>query len=307
MKNIKVGVIGVGYLGISHARIFQQLPKSKLVAICDINPSRLKEVSCELGVPGFVNYRELFGQIDVASIVVPTSLHYVIAQDFLNHNISVLIEKPFTSNLSQADKLIKLAKQKKLILQVGHVERFNSAFTATKKLIKNPRFIECHRLTPFPNRSLDVGVVLDLMIHDIDIILGLVKSKIKKIDAVGVNILTPFEDIASARIEFNNGCVCNITSSRVSDTTMRKIRIFFKDTYISLDYKNEQAFIYQRKKQTIIKRPLPIEKESSLTKELTSFLKCVEKHREPIVTGHEARQALAVVLLIKKKIWKRKS
>ena len=305
MQKVKVGVIGVGHLGISHARIYQQLPKSKLVAISEINPCRLKEASRQLGITGYIDYRELFGQIEAASIVVPTNLHYKIAKDFLSQNISVLIEKPITTNLNQADKLIKLARQKNLILQVGHIERFNSAFIATEKLIKNPRFIECHRLTPFPNRCLDVGVVLDLMIHDIDIALGLVKSRIKRIDAVGVNVLTPFEDIASARLEFANGCICNLTSSRVSDEAMRKIRIFFKNTYISLDYKNEQAFVSKRKKQGIVRKPLPIEREPSLTKELASFLECVSRHRKPVVTGNIARGALATALAIKNKIWKK--
>jgi len=306
MHKIKVGVIGIGHLGISHARIYRQLPRAELIAISEINPRRLKEASRELGVPGYIDYKELFGKIQAASIVVPTSLHYKIARDFLNQDISVLIEKPFTTNLAEADRLIKLANTKKLTLQVGHIERFNSAFIAAGNLIKDPRFIECHRLSPFPNRSLDVGVVLDLMIHDIDIVLGLVKSKIKRIDAVGVNVLTPLEDIASARIEFANGCICNLTSSRVSEEAMRKIRIFFKNTYISLDYKNEQAFIYQRKKQNILKKPLPIEREPSLKKELASFLECVAKHKKPIVSGEVARQALAVALKIKNKIWQKK-
>lgn len=305
MKKVKVGVIGIGHLGISHARIYQQLPKAKLVAISEINPRRLKETSRRLGVPGYINYKELFGQIEAASIVVPTNLHYKIAQDFLKHNIPVLIEKPFTTNLTQADKLIRLAKLKGLILQVGHIERFNSAFVASRKLIKNPRFIECHRLTPFPNRCLDVGVVLDLMIHDIDIILGLVKSRIKRIEAVGVNVLTPFEDIASARLEFANGCICNLTSSRISEEAMRKIRIFFKNTYISLDYKKRQAFMYQRKEREISKTALPIEKEPSLVRELASFLECVTGGKQPLVSGQTARQALAIALQIKNKIWKK--
>jgi len=305
MRKIKVGVIGVGHLGIIHAQIYQQLPQAELVAISEINLRRLKEASCQLGVPGYIDYKELFGQIEAASIVVPTLLHYKIAQDFLKHNISVLVEKPFTTNLSEADKLIKLVRQKNLTLQVGHIERFNSAFVAAKRFVKNPRFIECHRLSPFPNRCLDVGVVLDLMIHDIDIILGLVKSKIRKIDAVGVNVLTPFEDIASARLEFVNGCVCNLTSSRVSEEAMRKIRIFFENTYVSLDYKNEQAFFYQRKKQSISKRHLPIEKEPPLERELVSFLECVAEHKKPMVTGCIARQALAIALEIKNKIWQR--
>ncbi|MFC1658015.1 Gfo/Idh/MocA family oxidoreductase [Candidatus Omnitrophota bacterium] len=302
MKKLKVGVIGVGHLGSIHARIYRQLPKAELVAISDINPGRLKEVSGQLGVKSYIDYKSLFGRIQAVSIAVPTSLHYKIARDCLKHNIALLVEKPFTVNLAQADELIKLAGKKGLILQVGHIERFNSAFVATEKLIKNPRFIECHRLSPFPHRSLDIGVILDLMIHDIDIILGLVKSKVKKIDAVGAKVLTPFEDIANARLEFANGCVCNLTSSRVSEEAIRKIRIFFKNTYISLDYKNEQAFIYQKKGMGITKDPLPIEREPSLKKELASFLDCLEKHKQPVVSGQVARQALALALEIKNRI-----
>ncbi|MBU1871755.1 MAG: Gfo/Idh/MocA family oxidoreductase [Candidatus Omnitrophica bacterium] len=307
MRKIKVAVIGVGHLGSIHARIYRHMPEAKLVAISDINHSRLKEASRQLGVPGFADYKQLFGKIDAVSIATPTRLHYKVGRDCLREKISALIEKPFTSNLTQADELIKLAKKNKLTLQVGHIERFNSAFVATRKLIKNPRFIECHRLSPFPYRSLDVGVVLDLMIHDIDIVLGLVKSKIRKIDAVGINVLTPFEDIASARLEFSNGCVCNLTSSRISDDVMRKIRIFLADSYISLDYKNEDAFVYKRNKRGISKKPLPIEREPSLRKELADFLKCVKNKSKPIVCGEAARQALAVAIEINNKIWRRKN
>lgn len=305
MRKIKVGVVGVGHLGSIHARIYRQLPAAELVAISDIDPLRLREISSQLGIQGFVNYKKLFGKVEAASVVVPTTLHYQVARDFLERKIPVLVEKPFTANLSQADKLIKLAGLKKTILQVGHIERFNSAFVACKRLIRNPRFIECHRLSPFPNRSLDIGVVLDLMIHDIDIVLGLVKSGIKRIEAVGVNVLTPFEDIANARIEFANNCVCNLTSSRISEEPMRKIRIFFENTYISLDYKNERAFVYKKKKGGVLKRPLLIERESPLQKELAYFLECVASRNKPLVCGEVAREALCVALKIREKIWRR--
>jgi predicted dehydrogenase len=188
---------------------------------------------------------------------------------------------------------------------VGHVERFNSAFAATLRLIKDPQFIECHRLSPFPQRSLDIGVVLDLMIHDIDIVLGLVNSPIKKIEAVGIPVLTPLEDIANARITFKNGCVCNLTASRVSDEWMRKIRIFQKNTYISLDYKNEEAFVYRKTDSRITKEALPIEKEQPLKKELASFIDCIIQNKAPIVSGEVARQALATAFGISKLIWKK--
>ncbi len=304
MRKVKVGVIGTGYLGILHAKLYQEIDSCSLEGICDINKNRLQEVTQELSVAGFSDYKELFSKVDAVSIAVPTKFHHAIAQEFLKQNIHILVEKPFTTNLKEADSLIKLARKKNLTLQVGHIERFNSAFAAAQKYFKEPYFIECHRLSTFPNRSLDVGVVLDLMIHDIDIILGLVNSPIKRIDAVGVNVLTPFEDIANARISFHNGCVANLTASRISDEAMRKIRIFLKNAYISLDYRNQQAFIYKKESAGINKVAMPIEKEQPLKKELASFIDCVLNHKEPVVSGEIAREALAVALKIRDLIWK---
>lgn len=305
MKKIQVGVVGVGHLGSRHARIYQEIPECSLVGICDIDKMRLSEISQSLNVAGFSDYPELYNKVDAVSIAVPTQLHYPIAADFLKHNIHTLVEKPFTTNLKEADALIKLAKKNKLLLQVGHIERFNSAFAATLKLIQNPKFIECHRLSPFPNRSLDIGVVLDLMIHDIDIVLGLVNSGLKKAEAVGVSVLTKFEDIANARLTFKNGCVCNLTASRISDEWMRKIRIFQENAYISLDYKNEEAFIYKKTPSGITKDALPIEKEEPLKKELTTFIECVLQNSSPLVSGEVAYQALSLALEIQKLIWKK--
>ncbi len=304
---LRIGVIGTGHLGSLHARIYKGLTNCSLTAICDLDKNRLDQISQELQVPGYTDYKAILDKIDAVSIAVPTKLHYKIAADFLKHNIHTLVEKPFTTNLKQADALIQIAQKNNLILQVGHIERFNSAFNATLKIIKEPKFIECHRLSPFPHRSLDIGVVLDIMIHDIDIILGLVDSKIKKIESVGVNVLTKFEDIANARITFDNGCVANLTASRVSDETMRKIRIFQEDTYISLDYKDAKANVYKKSYLTITKKDLPIEKEQPLQKELASFLDCVIKHKEPLVSGTIAREALSVALKIQKQIWQKKS
>lgn len=305
MRNLKVGVIGVGHLGSIHAKIYKEIKNCSLVAVCDTDESRLNEISQNLEVSGCLNYQELFGKVEAVSIAAPTKLHYKIAFDFLKHNIHTLVEKPFTTNLKEADSLIKEAKKNRLTLQVGHIERFNSAFSATAKLIKEPKFIECHRLSPFPNRSLDVGAVLDIMIHDIDIVLGLVPAKIKKIEAVGINVLTNFEDIANARIIFENGCVANLTASRVSDETMRKIRIFQKDAYISLDYKNAEAAVYKKDGRKINKIDLPIEKEQPLQKELAGFIDCVIKHKEPLVSGPVAREALAVAITIQNQICKK--
>ncbi len=305
MNKIKVAVIGTGHLGSIHAKIYKELPNCSLVGICDISTERSAKVSQELNIPGYTDYREVLDKVDAVSIVVPTKLHYEVASECLKHNIHTLVEKPFTTDLKQADALIKQAEKNKLILQVGHIERFNSAFAATQQLIHNPKFIECHRLSPFPNRSLDVGAVLDIMIHDIDIVLGLVSSRITNIDSVGINVLTQFEDIANARITFENGCVANLTASRVSDETMRKIRIFQENTYISLDYKDAKASIYKKSGIMISKEDIPIEKEQPLQKELASFLNCIILHKEPLVSGPVAREALACALTIQEQIWQK--
>jgi predicted dehydrogenase len=303
MSKLRIAVVGIGHLGSIHAKIYREIPNCELVGVCDIDSARLEAISGSLGVPAYRDYRDLFSKVDAVSVAVPTKSHQQVAFDFLKNGIHALVEKPFTLNLKEADSLIREAAKRKLILQVGHIERFNSAFAATRKLINHPIFIECHRLSPFPNRSLDVGAVLDIMIHDIDIVLGLVPSKIKKIEAVGVNVLTQFEDIANSRITFKNGCVANLTASRVSDEIMRKIRIFQEDTYISLDYKDAQASVYRKTGKQISKIDLPIEKEQPLQKELLSFVECVSNNQEPLVSGKTAREALAVALEIQKQIW----
>ena len=305
MNPIRVGVIGVGHLGSIHAKIYKESPNCQLVGVCDSNPGALNQTSANLGVNGYNDYHELFGKVDAVSIAVPTLLHHKITAEFLKAGIHALVEKPFTPTLKEADDLIKIAGHNKLILQVGHIERFNSAFAATLKIIKMPKFIECHRLSSFPNRSLDVGAVLDIMIHDIDIVLGLVDSPLERIDSVGVNVLTKFEDIANARLTFKNGCVANLTASRVSDETMRKIRIFQEDTYISLDYKNAQACVYRKTGLQITKENLPIENEQPLQKELEAFISCVINKTTPLVSGPIARQALEVALKIQDQIWKK--
>ena len=306
MNKLKVAVVGVGRLGSIHARIYKENPNCQLVAVCDTEQTRLEEAASNFGVSGYSDYTQILEKVDALSIAVPTNLHHKIALFFLKHSIPVLVEKPFTSNLKEADELIEVAAANNTVLQVGHIERFNSAFSATLKLIKEPKFIECHRLSPFPNRSLDVGAVLDIMIHDIDIILGLVRSKIKKIESVGVSVLTQFEDIANARITFENGCVANLTASRVSDEIIRKIRIFQENTYISLDYKDAKACVYTKEGMNIKKTDLPIEKAEPLKKELESFLECAATGAQPLVSGETARDALAVAIEIRDQIWDKK-
>lgn len=301
---INVAVIGTGRLGSAHSRIYQQLQEANLVGVCDIDKAKAVEVANSYQTQAFSDYKELFNKVNAVSIATPTITHHKIAKDFLSQGINVLIEKPFTTTVKEADELLKIAQKNKLILQVGHIERFNSAFEAIKNIIKEPKFIEVHRLSGFPGRSLDVGVVLDLMIHDLDIILGLISSPIKRIEAVGINVLTDFEDIANVRITFKNGCVCNLTASRISDETMRKIRIFLENTYISLDYKNEEADIYRKDGKNIAKESVWVKKEEPLKKELSSFLDCVIHRTKPLISGIEGKQALEVALKIQKLIWK---
>ena len=307
MSKLKIAIIGIGHLGALHLKVFNELKsQAEIVAVCDINKRRTARLASHYSVALTDNYKSLVGKVDAVTICVPTDSHHQVAKFFLQNGIHTFVEKPITPSIKEADDLIKVAAKNKLTLQVGHVERFNSAFESIKHFTKNPLFIECHRLNLFPNRSLDIGVVMDLMIHDIDIILGIIKSPIKSISAVGVNVLTPLEDIASVRIIFKNDCVCNLTASRVSDDVMRKIRIFQQDTYISLDYVKQEAFIYKKHKKQILKHSLPIEKEQPLKKELEHFIDCVKNKKRPIVAGEEGREALRVALAITKEIWKRK-
>jgi len=305
MKKINIGIIGIGHLGSKHLKVYNELAKKvNIIGICDVKHRHAKKFAEHYKVELFKDYRGLLGKVDAVSICVPTIGHFKVAQDFLSNGVHVLVEKPMTHTVEEAEKLIKLAKDNNVKLQVGHVERFNSAFQGIVKFTKNPLFIESHRLNRFPNRSLDIGVIMDLMIHDIDIVLGLNKSKVKEIRAVGVPVLTPREDIANCRLTFENGCVCNITVSRVSDDVTRKIRIFLKNTYISLDYINQQAFIYKKYGKLITKHALPIEKEEPLKKELESFVDCVRDNKRPIVSGEEGMEALKLALKITDIVWK---
>lgn len=300
MKKTKIGVIGVGSLGSIHARIYAQMPEVQLVAVADTNLKTAKKVARICRCRYFTDCRKLFGLVEAASIVVPTQLHHQIARECLEHNIHLLVEKPFTSTVDEADELLGLARQKGLVLQVGHVERFNAAVQTIQQLPGKAMFIECHRLGPFARRVKDVGVVLDLMIHDIDIILALVNSPVESIQAVGINVLTEHEDIANARINFKNGAVANITASRISPKSMRKIRLFQENAYISLDYEAQEAQIYQKQGSRISRRKINIKKEKPLQKELQSFIQCVKEKTTPLVSGLEAREALAVARKILK-------
>ena len=303
MKKLRIAVVGLGRLGSLHAQIYSKLKNVELVFVCDSDVNRAKFIGNTLKKPWCTDYTELLKKdIDAVSIVTPTYLHYKVAKAFLNNGIHVLIEKPITKTIKDAQKLIKLSKKKRLIVQVGHVERFNSAIQAIEKLSKKPRFIEVHRLGPFTPRVKDIGVVLDLMIHDIDIVLGFTKSKIKDIQAIGMKILTKHEDIANVRIRFKNGTVCDLTASRITNDSLRKIRMFQEDCYISLDYITQEAVISKKIKNKIVSKKIDIKKEQPLKKELSSFVDCVLNKKRPVVSGVEAYNALSVAHKILKKL-----
>ncbi|MBN1795002.1 MAG: Gfo/Idh/MocA family oxidoreductase [Candidatus Omnitrophica bacterium] len=305
MKKMRVAVIGVGHLGAIHGHIYNALPNVELIGVCDTFRQRAQAVAQQLEVKPYYRHADLLRvSLDAVSIAVPTNAHYSVARDFLKRGVHTLIEKPISTSLREARTLTKLAEKHNCILQVGHVERFNTAIEALRDIAVLPKFIEVHRLGPFTKRSLDIGVVLDLMIHDIDIILSLVNSEVKKVEAVGVKVLSPYEDIANARIMFANGSVANITASRLTPEAQRKIRVFIKDAYISLDYARQEAFLYRKRGKRIFKKRVDIKKEQPLQRELRAFIRCVKKKAPPIVSGKDASRALALALTIEKHIRK---
>ncbi len=302
MKQVKVAVIGAGHLGKIHARIYSQCKEVELIGICDIDQKKAKIVATDFQTKSFADYKRLLDKIDAVSIATPTSKHFSIAKDFLAHKVHVMVEKPITTTLVEAEKLVTLARKNRRILQVGHVERFNPAIRVIQRLCQDPKFIECHRLSPYPKRGTDVSVVLDLMIHDIDIILSLVKSPLKSYHALGVNVLSSCADIANTRLLFKNGTVCNITASRISDDAMRKIRIFQKDSYISLDYISQKIIYYKKTSAKIIKKEIRVTKKEPLVEELHSFIRCIKKGKSPVVCGEDAKEALAIALSLTRQI-----
>lgn len=305
MSEIRAAVIGAGYLGKFHAQKYSELKISKLLAVVDKEFNSAQEVAADVGCAAYTDYHDLLGKVDAVSIVVPTDYHYEIAADFLKHNAHVLVEKPITTNIEQADQLIELAKSNNRILQVGHLERFNPAIVAIKKEISEIRFIESHRLAPYNPRGTDVSVILDLMIHDIDIILDMVNSEVEKIDASGTPVLSNDIDIANARIVFKNGCVANVTASRVSNKTDRKMRIFQNDSYLSVDFQNQELAIY-RKGDGEMYPGVPnidiqketFDKSDALRAEIDHFLKCIVTNSTPKVTGQDAKRALQTAIQI---------
>src|SRR5438270_4501134 len=302
MKKLRVGAVGVGHIGSNHARLYSEIPSADFTAIYDVDLARANSIAKKYGGAATKSLDEFTELIDAASVATPTNTHHEIALPLLQKSKHLLIEKPITENPEHATELAELAARNRLILQVGHVERFNPVLSALESRLTHPRFIEAHRLSPYPNRSTDIGVVLDLMIHDLEIILHLVRSPIQSIDAVGVPVLSKGEDIANARIRFENGCVANITSSRISPERMRQIRVFQEDAYLSLDYQTQSGEIYRRKGREIIREPVAIEKEEPLRQQITSFVDCAITGGEPKVSGSHAAAALELAVEITKRI-----
>ncbi len=291
---IRTGVVGVGHLGSVHARILAQLEESDLVGVYDIRPERAREVAERWGVQAFPSLEALLEATEAVSVVTPTETHYPVARQVLEAGRHLFLEKPMTPRLDQARRLVQLAREKGVKFQVGHVERFNPAVLAIRDWVQNPRFIESHRLTLFPGRGTDVDVVLDLMIHDLDLVLYFVGAQeIEFLDAVGVPVLTDKVDIANARIRFKNGCTVNLTASRVYSAHMRKFRIFQKDTYISLDTRKKEVEVYLLRDGTVLPYFPEVDRnQEPLALELAAFLRAIARDQEPPVTGEDGLRAL---------------
>lgn len=333
-SRVRVAVLGVGSLGRHHARLYAELAAAGEVdfaGVYDTNTAAAEQIAREYHTRAFSSPTEAAEAAEALSIVTPTVTHHELAVQLLNSDKHVLVEKPITNTEAQAEELVRLAQERRLVLQVGHVERFNPVFTYLESVAKDPRFIETHRLSPYPKRSTDVGVVLDLMIHDLDIVLAFVKSPLISVDAVGVSVLSQSEDIANARLKFENGCVANVTVSRVNPERMRKIRVFSagdEPSYVSLDYAEQKGYIYRLARadekessllkkllaakdstivtefagRKIVREPVPITREEPLKLELKHFVHCVRERQQPRVSGVAAKAALEVALEITRQI-----
>ena len=336
---VKVAVLGTGSLGQHHVRIYSELAAAGVVrfaGLFDANPDAARKIAAKHNARAFTSINELAEAADALNIVTPTHTHFELARDLLSRGKHLLVEKPMTDDAAQAAELVELARQKNCVLQVGHVERFNPVFNYLESVATQPRFIECHRLSPFPARSTDIGAVLDLMIHDLDVVLAFVKSPVVSVDAVGIPVLSASEDIANARLRFANSCVANLTVSRVSPERMRKIRVFSgpaNPCYISLDYRAQEGFIYRLAREDmpessklkkvlvaklgigkdsaivsqfagkkIVREPVPIAKEEPLKLELQHFVECIREKQTPRVSGESAKRALDLAFEITRQI-----
>jgi predicted dehydrogenase len=309
VEKIRVGVVGVGYLGQFHAEKYAKMEGAELVGVADVDPLRAKEIAERYRTRPFFHHSELLGKVQAVSIAVPTTLHHAIGKDFLTRGVDVLIEKPISGTLEDADELIRLAESKELLLQVGHLERFNSALLAVEGTVRNPLFIESRRLAPFPKRGTDVSVVLDTMIHDIDLLLSWVPSRVTGVYAAGIPILTQHLDVANARIEFENGCVANLTASRVSRDKARRTQIFQPSGCLSIDFLSQRA-TFARKVSLpgeggmpdIVTEEIPVRKSDPLETEIHAFLQSARDRKGVRVSGRDGRRALELALRIVEKI-----
>ena len=305
MEKINVAVIGVGYLGKFHAEKYASLPYINLVGIVDIDEMRVQEIAQHCNTTGYTDYKPLIGKVDAVSIVTPTALHFPIAKAFLENNAHVLLEKPITNTVEEADELITLANKHNLVLQVGHLERFNPAIISLQEILDQPLYIESRRIAPFKLRGTDVNVILDLMIHDIDIIQAIVDSPLEKIDAIGAPVLSDQNDVANARLQFKNGCVANVSASRVSLRSERKLHIFQHDAFIALDLQNKSLGIYRKGTgemypgiPEIVSQKKLYEKSDALYEEIVSFIDSVRNDSPVLVTGEDGKRALATAIKI---------
>jgi len=322
-KKLRIGVVGVGHLGSLHSKMYAEIDTANFVGVYDMNEEKRNEIASKYKVKSFASMDELLNNVDALSIATVTTTHFDVAKYALAAGKHVLIEKPITSTLAEADELIELAKQKNVLIQVGHIERFNPAIISLESYQLRPMFIESHRLAQFNPRGTDVAVVLDLMIHDIDIILSLVNSPVKQIDANGVAVVSDTPDIANARLQFENGCVANVTSSRISRNKMRKMRMFQSNAYIAIDFQQGSADVFRlgnegegsiwstmllgqigegKKKRNIIYEQPEIKKINALKYELESFITAVQNNSRPVVNGEDGRMALDVAQQIMNKI-----
>jgi predicted dehydrogenase len=328
-SKFRAGVVGTGSIGRNHARILAELGECEFTAVYDTDAATSREIASRYGAKACASLEEFASLVDAATVATPTPTHFPTGVFLLEHGKHVLVEKPITENASDAQALAALALKYGLVLQVGHIERFNPALSALEARLTQPRFIEVSRLSPYPGRSTEIGVVLDLMIHDLEIILHLVKSPVASLDAVGVAVLSKGEDIANVRLRFENGCVANITASRISQDKLRKIRVFQKDAYLSLDYQNQSGYLLRLARddekessmfgkllgvatdativtefagRRIVREPVEIEKGEPLKRELADFIECARCGVQPKVGGREATAALELALTITQRI-----
>jgi len=329
MKILRTGVVGVGQMGINHARVYSEIEGSKLTAVLDNDPETARTAASKFSAEAATNLEEFAAQVDAATICTPTVTHYEIARFLLERGKHLLVEKPIADSPARARELSEIAAAHSCVLQVGHIERFNPILGALETQLQNPRFLEVTRLSPYPNRSTDIGVVLDLMIHDLEIVRHLVRSPIVSMDPVGISVLGRGEDIANVRLRFENGCVANLTASRISQDRVRKIRVFQENAYLSLDYKNQSGYLLRLAREDeqassgigkliglatdskivtdfsghrIVREPVEVEKGEPLRIELESFLACAREGLRPKVTGQAAADALDLALEITRRI-----